>query len=395
MIDRVSFRNFKCLRAVDLNFGRMTVLVGANGSGKSSVLAGIHLLSQIGARVDDPFEESYPRLRRLFGGSSDPRRLARPGDTIHLTMQEEEADELSLTVEIDPILEEDIPPNIRFSFSVDGPQGRRQGKAPEEFDPNVLRTVAAQPLNDPRFRRFASVVYLHLDAALMAQPSPVIDEEPQMRFDGRGLASTLAWLAGREPDTLAAIAQDLARVVPGVRRILTDRKTIRETVNEAIEVEGQKIWRPVQRKLPADRFLIEFDHGPPVPADLLSEGTVLALGLLTKLREPRRPRLVLLDDIERGLHIGAQVELVKVLKALLERESDLQIICSTHSPYLLDLFEPGDVLILALDEDRATHAQPLTAHPEFERWRYGVQTGELYAALGSAWVPKLSARESP
>ncbi|MCB9703307.1 MAG: hypothetical protein H6711_15545 [Myxococcales bacterium] len=64
-------------------------------------------------------------------------------------------------------------------------------------------------------------------------------------------------------------------------------------------------------------------------------------------------------------------------------------------PYLLDLFEPGDVLILALDEDRATHAQPLTAHPEFERWRYGVQTGELYAALGSAWVPKLSARESP
>ncbi|MCB9703305.1 MAG: AAA family ATPase [Myxococcales bacterium] len=77
MIDRVSFRNFKCLRAVDLNFGRMTVLVGANGSGKSSVLAGIHLLSQIGARVDDPFEESYPRLRRLFGGQrSAPTRAS-------------------------------------------------------------------------------------------------------------------------------------------------------------------------------------------------------------------------------------------------------------------------------------------------------------------------------
>ncbi|MCB9703306.1 MAG: ATP-binding protein [Myxococcales bacterium] len=79
----------------------------------------------------------------------------------------------------------------------------------------------------------------------------------------------------------------------------------------------------------------------PVPADLLSEGTVLALGLLTKLREPRRPRLVLLDDIERGLHIGAQVELVKVLKALLERESDLQIICSTHSPTSLISSSPA------------------------------------------------------
>ena len=29
---------------------------------------------------------------------------------------------------------------------------------------------------------------------------------------------------------------------------------------------------------------------------------------------------------------------------------------------------------------------PLTEHPEFSKWKFGTQTGELWAALGSAWV---------
>lgn len=135
-----------------------------------------------------------------------------------------------------------------------------------------------------------------------------------------------------------------------------------------------------------DRFEIEFDHGPPVPADLLSEGTVLALGLLTKLREPARPRLVLLDDIDRGLHIEAQARLVQVVRDLLAQDPELQIVCTTHSPYLLDRFDPAEVRVLALDDERRTQAQALTAHPELGKWKFGAQTGELWAALGHAWV---------
>lgn len=379
MLDRVSFRNFKCLRTVDLDLGRITVLVGANGCGKSSVLTGIHLLSQAGLRSSDPRVSEWSRLRKLFSGPRDPRRLAPLGATIEFAMRQLDADELRLTIALPTATDDEHAPDPRFAVRVDGPAGPL-----EASDDGSSRL-----LDDPRVRRFASVVYLHLDATLMVRPSPAVEEQPRMHFDGEGLASTLAWLAGREPDTLTAIANDLARIVPGVRRILTDRKASQVRSTEPLVVEGQTIWRPVTRDVTADRFLLHFDHGGPIPADLLSEGTVLALGLLTKLREPRRPRLVLLDDIDRGLHVGAQTELVRVLRALLEREPDLQILCTTHSPYLLDLFEPHEVRVLALDEHRATHARPLTAHPEFERWRYGAQTGELFAALGSAWVPSL------
>jgi predicted ATP-dependent endonuclease of OLD family len=47
MINRASFRNFKALRDVDITFdSRLTVIVGQNGSGKTSVLQGLDLLGR-------------------------------------------------------------------------------------------------------------------------------------------------------------------------------------------------------------------------------------------------------------------------------------------------------------------------------------------------------------
>src|ERR1700722_13048381 len=47
MITRAKFENFKALRDVEITFdSRLTVLVGPNGSGKTSVLQGIHLFGQ-------------------------------------------------------------------------------------------------------------------------------------------------------------------------------------------------------------------------------------------------------------------------------------------------------------------------------------------------------------
>ena len=42
MIRKMSIRNFKCLRDVQFDLERFTVFVGANGSGKTSVLEAIH-----------------------------------------------------------------------------------------------------------------------------------------------------------------------------------------------------------------------------------------------------------------------------------------------------------------------------------------------------------------
>jgi energy-coupling factor transporter ATP-binding protein EcfA2 len=368
VLDRVSFKNFKSLKAVTIDLAPLTVLVGPNGSGKSSVLQGIHLLSRFGIPQPRPIDDMGPMF--------DPRRLATAkGSTLSMAIHDIRGDTLSLAIPI-PATNDGSPIDLDFEVVVDGPAGRIVAS---RLDNNAPMTV-------PRRWAFASVVYLHLDATVMSRTSTTEDEEPRMAADGGGLASTLAWMAGAKPDVLHRIATDLARVVPGVRRILVHRERIAHRDIETITVDGQPVWRPVNRTKLGDRFSIEFDDGTEVPADLLSEGTVLALGLLTKLHEPERSRVLLLDDIDRGLHIGAQAKLVAVLRDLMKLDPELQVVCTTHSAYLLDLFDPSEVRVLDLDESRATHAKPLTAHPDFEKWRFGTQTGELWAALGDAWV---------
>jgi hypothetical protein len=267
----------------------------------------------------------------------------------------------------------------------DGKELRAEARAPAQ--PSPLNTLLPRELSEERSEEFpAAATYLHLDVSKMVQTTITEDEHPRMASDGSGLASALAWMKGAAEDELAQITSDLRHVVPGVRRIRTLRERVRNRRVEKIEIDGQPVWRPVGDIRIGDRFELEFDDGSEIASDLLSEGTVLALGLLTKLHEPGRPHLVLLDDIDRGLHLGAQVKLVQVLRTLMEIEPELQIVCTTHSPYLLDLFEPGEVRVLALDAERRTHARPLTEHPDFGKWKFGTQTGELWAALGEEWV---------
>ena len=393
MIDQVSFENFKSLKNLTIDLGRLTVLVGPNGCGKSSVLQGIHLLSQTTSDDFSGGNHVHGRFASIFADRLDPRRLAGPErpTTIALKMRDDGGDELAFAVSLGlPLPSHRSHEELAYTLNV-GRQGEVYAVSPRPTEPIRRRiTVSDDSQDDPQkpITDFGSVAYLGLNASVMTSTSTSDSETPTLDRDGRGLASVLAWMAGAQPETLAKIVDDLARIVPGVRRILTYRERIVEREMEKIDIDGQPIWRPVDRPRMGERFSIQFDVGGIIPGDLLSEGTVLALGLLTKLNEPRRPRLVLLDDIDRGLHVEAQAKLVGVLRGLLALNPELQIIGTTHSPYLLDRFDASEVRVLALDEQRQTHAQALTAHPDFEKWRFGTQTGELWAALGDAWVAR-------
>lgn len=379
MIDRVHFENFKSLGDVTIDLAPLTVLVGANGCGKSSVLQGIQLLSTTGSVSMADGDHTLGRLAKVFGGV---RRLAshRP-DVVVLQMRLANGDELRLEVTVP------AEPSGQMAFKV------LAGRPAHSLTASVsAASPGAEVFADARIKQFGSVAYLHLDARVMAQTSVSDDEEPEMGFDGAGLASTLAWMKGANEDEVDQITADLATIVPGVKRIATQRPSVTRTRMERMIIDGQAVRRPIEETVRGDHFTIEFDSGEIVPADLLSEGTVLVLGLLTKLREPRRPKLFLLDDIDRGLHLTAQSRLVDELRRLMQLDPALQIICTTHSPYLLDRFAPEEIRVLALDEDRRTHVQALTAHPDFEKWRYGVQTGEMWASLGESWV---TASEAP
>lgn len=377
MFDRVRFENFKSLRDLTIELERLTVLVGANGCGKSSVLEGMELLASVGASRPG-WPSDWNRLYKIFDGPLAARRLASPGlpTTVTLAMRAGASDELALRIAVPA----EPSPGRGVTFRLE-----LHGDLPDACDGSG-GDLGARFLRSDRVTAFGSAVLLSLEPRVMRKTSVSDVEEPTMGSDGANLASSLAWLAGARPELLQAICEDLAVVVPGVRRIRTYREAVSIDRVDSLNVDGQPVYRQVRETRIGDRFAIEFDDGNVVPADLLSEGTVLALGLVTKLHEPKRPRLILLDDLDRGLHLTAQAKLVGVLRTMLARHPDLQIVCTTHSAYALNVFQPEEVRVLALDARRETHAKRLTEHPQYEAWRYGVQTGEAWAALGEDWV---------
>ncbi len=125
---------------------------------------------------------------------------------------------------------------------------------------------------------------------------------------------------------------------------------------------------------------------PDIPARMVSDGTLLILGLLSAMMGPNHPKLILLDDLDHGLHPRAQRDLVTLLRKLFEQDPALQIVATTHSPYLLDQLEPKEIRLTTRLGDGSVACARLDEHPDFEKWKEAMAPGEFWSMVGEKWV---------
>lgn len=87
--------------------------------------------------------------------------------------------------------------------------------------------------------------------------------------------------------------------------------------------------------------------GELVSAEKLSEGTRLIIALLAIIYQPVKPPVILLEDLDRGMHPLLFEKMVQLMSRM-AREHDVQIIATTHNPYLVDYFrdQPEAVVIV-------------------------------------------------
>jgi len=125
---------------------------------------------------------------------------------------------------------------------------------------------------------------------------------------------------------------------------------------------------------------------------MMSGGTMLTVGILALLYSKARPRILLIDDIDHGLHPRAQWDLLKQLRKLLQQFPDLQIVATSHSPDLVDELDPSEVIVLALREDGTSAAKPLTECPRKDMLDV-LKAGQLWSAIGEDWVKAEGSKE--
>ncbi|RYD48597.1 MAG: hypothetical protein EOP85_03240 [Verrucomicrobiaceae bacterium] len=91
----------------------------------------------------------------------------------------------------------------------------------------------------------------------------------------------------------------------------------------------------------------------------ISDGTLRALGILTALYQPRAPNKIAMEEPEQMIHPGALVVIAEAIKDFASPKGrpvgGRQIFVTTHSPHLIDLFEP-ETLIWTRKVDGLTQA---------------------------------------
>jgi predicted ATPase len=368
VIESVQLQNFKSLRDVELaGLQRLTVIVGPNGVGKSSVLQGLHLLRRL--------ETSQTLGRLLNDGWGQIRLITRGAERLRIHCSGDDA-WLSLAA--------DVNGRYVIELSHEGQQHAYGShtdsglEAPSEIHrkPGVF--------DHPFFKHTSKPVFLELSPKQLGNPSAA-SPKPRIASDGTGLATLLAYFAGAERDTLESIETELREILGITGRIRTFPDEIEVEERENIRIDDQLVPRITRRRQAAVRFELEIDDLGSIPGDLLSEGTLITLGLLALLYQASCPSLILIDDIDQGLHPDAQAKLIAALRKLLAQRPELQILCTSHSPYLLDLFEPQEIQVMSLHDGQVAAAR-LDRHDEWPKWKGKLQSGEFWQSVGEAWV---------
>lgn len=366
MITELRLRNLKALANATVPLDRFTVLVGGNGTGKSTVLQSFDVLSSATNASDSENDSGLLRL----GPEWEPRRLRTSGTTEPIDL-------------VADFSEPDVTLALTTSSGVTEFGGGSWRIAKELERSSLTRAQRAD------LRLAGSSARLQLDPRQLAREA-VSQEEPRMASDGAGLADVLAWLAQSDPETKERIEAAVQKVVPRALRYRVNRTRMLHSEDVIVDgvSGGEATLRTVRRNVVAQRFELQFKAAGWIPSDQLSEGTLLAIGLMTALHTSGRPRLILLDDLDRGLHPRAQREVVEVLKKLLDEpnNADLQIIATTHSPFVVDCVDPSTVRVMSVDKNEHAVCKKLTDHPDWERWRTSLRAGEFWSFVGEDWM---------
>lgn len=235
----------------------------------------------------------------------------------------------------------------------------------------------------PRF--IGAVRSLRLNPAELKMPSYSTAVIPEMQANGGHLASVLSDLMTTDHERFIAIVDAVRSVIPFVKNIRAARcpLTIREPRSVAINKKDVPYLE--DREVIGQQLRFDMTSGENLPAESISDGTLIVLAITTLLMTTSA-RMILLDDIEHGLHPSAQRQVIQLIKTLQKKYPSTQIVFTTHSPYVVDEMDPAHVWVMGLDKEGCAHAKALSEHPKAAKAMEVLTAGEFWSAEGEDWV---------
>ena len=386
MLNGIHIVDFGNHRDTRLTFGPMTALVGRNGSGKTTVMKAIREVGQEWKNtkrlVENPFVRRGCKRSILTAGWSEQRGAGRIDWGIEVSAKKHRFRR--------SWPDRDSAPLWTFALGKDFPNVERpnlvaMGKKGLEIP--RLEPGEIEYLDERLSRQFPWTCRYFKTSAHSLQRSAVADDEaPIINDDGSNLAWALAYLMTAEPERFARVAEALRDVVPIVKRIRSRPVRLTQLEKRTISINNQERAYDEEREVMGQELIFDMMSGNDLPASSVSEGTLVVLAVLTLVYSDEETDLIMLDDVELGLHPKAQRDLMRQLRRVQEKNPKLQIIVSTHSPYVIDEFIPEGVWLFSTDSEGCAVSKRLSEHPDARRALEVLTTGEFWSAEGESWV---------
>lgn len=384
MLKHLRLESFKSFADADARFGPLTLLVGANASGKTNVLEALRLLEALLGKLS-PLHEALRDTGVVRGGA---REIARNGSdifTLQSTWQTRGGRDVehTLTGAIRPDLEvrsEELrdpkdpsvwlrlkalgAPLAQTDGTPAGPTGSLEWPGPPHTDPAPSPMAAATStrqsaiwpvfslIADSPPRRLAqdlsetlrTVRFLDIAPSRMREYVPL--ETADLQEDGANLSAVLFRLCQDQERKQRLLDWLCALCAPELADIEFSHAD-----------EGSVMLRLVEK------------DGIKVSARSLSDGTLRFLGELIALRSAPPGSVVLIEELGRDVHPHRMHLLVEYLESVTE-ERGIQVIATTHSPDVLAALGPRsreDAIVLGRVPERAgTVMRRLGDLPHFE-----------------------------
>jgi predicted ATPase len=353
--------NFLSYKKARFEFGDLVALVGPNASGKSNLVAALKLLQDIpvhGLPVALARRGGFDQLRhRSHGRPYDPslRIEWRFGDSSEVSYYEITLGAVkprTYRVKAETAVvwwngqramfdSDGTGVEVRRDVFLDNPDNDDPERGPETTDEVRSFPVAPGQSAIPAGGTAGHLASELLQSIQTVEINPTVVGELQepsssavLELNGSNATSVYELLSGEGKTQLV---DELSAIVPGI-----------------VKVEVQRL---------ADKQTFRFSQATPsgnreFSAKQMSDGTLRAFSILLALKQRYRQSLVVIEEPEVAIHLGALRTLVEILRAESEGR---QLVITTHSADIVDAV-PVDSLRVVWSENGESHVGRVADH---------------------------------
>jgi predicted ATPase len=360
-LEGIQIKNFRALEDVTLGrvlgqnqdeLTRLIAVIGANGTGKSSLLDALSFLGDclregVEAACDKPQRQGFEKLRSK--GASGPIqfdvrfRLDAQTPPINYKMHINGDKNGRPYVELEELIHKPVENKGKrgkprrflklkkgkgdaWVGSDSNEQGRKKValSSDQELGISTLKSFVEHK-EIGAFHQFLSGWYLSYFVPELARKQPPAGAQPHLDRTGENLANYLQFIEKKQPAKFKLLLKRLSQKIPGLERIESDKT-----------IDHRLVLKFFLTGFGSDEFFQQS----------MSDGTLKMLAYLLLMEDPNPASLVGIEEPENGLHHQLLGALASEFKAFAASGVGPQVLLTTHSPSLIDALSPDEVWIL-------------------------------------------------